>query len=385
MSTRSAQHPAKPPQLSGRGPGLFTQFYLALFVLAALLTHAVYGAVPQMEWWFYGLLIAFGVLAVVGAIGRDLFHDWFASMTLPGRVWYFLLIAFMFVVPIPLYRQNVIPEGFVLALPLLLPFAVVEPVARLYLAIAMVGFYFALPRSPIEAPYSVLAYGAATLWAFGTAHYAFTGHPFRLRGWWPMRRIVFNVIAYCIPAGLAALMAFSLWREPPKASAPATSGITAPAIAPRTTPLDAEEALVRAAVYMAMIIASLIFLHLVRRFFSRRAKPPNMPEVRMVSVSDVDLRRAEGRPVARGLAGARGQVVKLWWNWAKRHQREDGAAETAAELGDRVANEAASDEAPLEITRLMEMAHYGPAEPTPSQVETMRDLIRREESQEREK
>lgn len=376
--------PREAPKWSGRGPGLFAHLYLALAAQSGLLLYAVYGGREEDQYWMGALGIALGLLALLTAAARDLFHDWLLSMSLGGRVWLLLMVAAAFLTPYPFTGHRVVPEGFVFALVPLLPFAVTEAAARIYLGVTMVGFWFALPgRDGLGLPLT-LGFGATTLWSFACAHFAFTGHPFGLRGWWPVRRILLNVALYFGPSALAAWLVHRIWPEAPERASPSSpSAPTVEEAARRISQFrgdDLSESLGRAILYLALIIASLVGLYFIRRYFSRRAKPLQIPQVRMTDVGNVELFDAEARLPGRRLSGNRGRIVALWWKWAREFDR--GLArrpgETAAELASRLASTAEGKSPPGDLTRLMEVAHYGPHDPARADVEKMNDLVRSE-------
>jgi hypothetical protein len=387
VSTRASKTERKnktePPRMSDSGPSLFGHFYFALFIWASTLAYTVYGTRESGLLWIQVFAGIFALLCFVGALARDLFHDWFASMSMAGKVWYFLLVIAAFCAPELPRGHDAMPEGFVTALVPLMPFAGAEPVARLTIALMIAGCYLALPDSPLPSPYSFLVLGGGALWVMGAAHFAFTGRPYRLQGWWPARRVIGNSIVYFVPSAIAAILGYYLW--PSIAPIPVQPPVTEPIPEfRRAEPLNYTELLMDTAIYVGLIFASLITLHLLRRFFSRRARPPALPDVRLVNVSDVELRAADEAVQRAGLPGNRGKIVDLWWRWAQRAEVETGAAgmgaartpgETAAETAERIATESEPEEIPLEITRLMEIAHYGPEEPSKAEVEAMRNLV----------
>ena len=374
----------EPSKWTGRGPGLFAHFYLALFIHLAVLVYAVHGRNPEHEAWMRGLWIVLAAQTFLVANTRIVMLDLFVGMSPPGKIFYLMVITFFFISPVALQGHLVVPDGFVMLLFPLLLFAVTERMVRVLLAATLIGFWFACgpsPRPPLEV---ILGFGATTLWVLATAHFSFLAEPFGLRGWWPIRRTIQTVLMVFGPAALAAFVAYRFWPGFPSAEiggVAATAGGAEPELR-RLSEMERKEivdALLRSLIWMIAILASLVAVYLVRRYFSQREKPGNLPKLRGADVSQLDLVRSAKAAKRGELHGTRGQVVRLWWRWAREQEArgiERSRGETASELADRVVSEEGRAAAPDEMTKILERAHYGDEEPTQADVEEMQRLVK---------
>jgi hypothetical protein len=369
----------------GRGPGLLGQFYLALFAQGSLLTHAVYGFEFERRSWLLGVLGALALAAISVCLLRPAIQDWRSALSANERLFLQGFTLLFFFAPAALPSHSVLPEGFVLALPMLLWFAIDPRLARRYMAVCLIGFWFALGNAPGAPLGLVVAFGAASLWAFAGAHFAFVGEMFSLRGWWPLGRILGAVALYTIPSALAAYLAYLTWPGSPDVPALDPSTRPDPSVALlRLTELDPKEMkrfLLHAGFSLGIIVASLIALYFLRRYFGKRARPKDMPRVLGAEISAIEYEARRGSAPRPSLDGTRGQIVRLWARWA-RYKEAEGIhrepSETAAEWTERLRTEPECGEAAGSLTRLFEEAHYGARNPAAEEVRRMKRLVESE-------
>ncbi len=348
---------------------------------------AVYGGRPDREVWMFALAGIFIFLSLFAAMTRAAMHDLLPSLGVWGRLTHIFLASLAFLSPMPLDGHTVLPEGFVLILPLLLPLVTRVNVLRFYLAVTLVGFGLTYLGSEGPGLAVVLGFGATTLLCFSSAHFATTGERFGLHGWWPIRRVIRSAVVYFIPAGLAAALVYRIWPDLPTGRPPAaepgaeisTADLLERVVRARGT--STGDFVVEVILAILIVLAAIILIHLARRMLSRRAKAKNLPLLKGSDVSELDYASLARPSSAPGLPGSRGEIVRLWWRWARRHSAADApgaAGETAAEMAVRVASEHESRPPASELTNLLERAHYGRSEPTEADVEAMRKLVRDE-------
>ncbi|MCH8333080.1 DUF4129 domain-containing protein, partial [Candidatus Sumerlaeota bacterium] len=358
-STHAESHPREAPHLTGKRPGLFTHLYLALFVQGSLLIYAVYGESVDHRPWMLPLLLSLGLTTLLAFGLRRLLMDWYAAMSHSGRFLHFFWVMSLFLLPGAMRSHTILPEGFALALPMVMLFAVNEVMVRRMLALTVLGFWFALSSPEEPGLLIVVGFGVSTLWALSCAHFAFLGHPFGLGGWWPARRIARAVVLCSIPAAVAAQFVYRFWRPPSEPgpapiSEPLSTGLRSPGT------FDPERlglALLRLAFWLIVVIICLLTLHFFRRLQSRRARAVNLPQLRGADLSEVEFKPRETSRRRRELGGRRGQVVRLWQRWARStvaRGEDRSPSETAAELARRVEQSQDCDARAGDLTRLFE-------------------------------
>ncbi len=384
----SARHRSKPiarPQVrplawTARWPGLFPHLYLALFANGAVFIWSAEGQREENRLWFVLLLSALGIAALLAMMLRPLLQDWFSDIQPSERFLLFAIISASFLTPSLIPSRKILPEGFLFALIPMLFFSADQKMVRRYLAMSLVGFWFALGKSDANEWETVVVFGATTLWSFSAAHFAFVGNPFGLRGWWPVRRIFQAVTFAFIPSTLAGYLAYQIWPRIPAANPAETKlGEKSPSPSVHLSPEQLNELLIRSVLGMFLIVASVVALHYLRRFLNRRARAANLPQVLGADVGELDYERLQPSAPPPTLDGTRGQIVRLWQKWAKRREAEGvirSQGETASEFAGRVESPSDQSDTRLPLTRLFEKAHYGPQTPSPTEVEEMKALTR---------
>lgn len=348
---------------------------------------AVYGGRPDREVWLFALVGIFIFLSLFAAGTRAAMHDLLPSLGLWGRLAHIFLASLAFLSPMALRGHAVLPEGFVLMLPLLLPLVTRVNVLRFYLAVTLVGFGLTYLGGSGPGLAIVLGFGATTLLCFSSAHFALTGEPFGLHGWWPIRQVIRTAVVFFIPAGLASALVYRIWPDLPVGGPPAADAGAEVSTAEllervgRARGTSTGDFVLEVILGVLLVLAAIILIHLARRMLSHRARPKNLPLLKGSDVSELDYESLQRPAATVGLPGSRGEIVRLWWRWARRHSAADApgaAGETAAEIAVRVAAEHESHAPASELTSLLERAHYGQAEPTEADVEAMRELVRDE-------
>lgn len=348
---------------------------------------AVYGGRPDREVWLFALVGIFIFLSLFAALTRAAMHDLLPSLGVWGRLVHIFLASLAFLSPMPLRGHAVLPEGFVLILPLLLPLVTRVNVLRFYLAVTLVGFGLTYLAEDGPGLGVVLGFGATTLLCFSSAHFALTGEPFGLHGWWPIRQVIRTAVVFFIPAGLASALVYRIWPDLPAGRAPAAvegADLSTTELLERVgraRGTSTGDFILEVIGAVLIVLAAIVLIHLARRMLSRKARAKNLPLLKGSDVSELEYESFGKSAAAAGLPGSRGEIVRLWWRWARRHSAADSpgaAGETAAEIAVRVAAGHEARAPASELTRLLERAHYGKAEPTEADVEAMRKLVRDE-------
>lgn len=371
---------AETPDWSMRGPGPYPLVYTAMLVNGLALIYAVYGQRPEDAVWLKSAAGAFAVMAALLAVARVVFHDVYVSMTPAMKAAYFLLNGVLFCAPGVVQGHGVIPEGFAVALPAMALSAVNGRTLRRWTLFSMLGFWFAaFSATPPSAPL-ILLYGFSLLWLFAATHFAETGEPYGLRGWWPARTTLQLAALYALPAGLMAMGTYFLWPDlrPAVPAASAAPPITARAVM-RLSPDDMRSLLIRFLIWFGLIAFSLVLITIVRRRLGRRRRPEGLPKVFGMDVGDLQFFRGPEMKPGRGLGGERGLIVRMWMKWARERGEGRAESETAREVAARVT--LAEGEEPRDrrtLTELLERAHYGAEEPTTADVEAMKQAVKRE-------
>lgn len=368
--------PQSPPNWAGRGPWLSFHLYFALLVHTSLLIWAVYGQVPEhLDWMKIAWGLTVGSVLLLALLG-PIIQDWYSALSAAGRTFYFFAVFAVFWIPMFYQGHSPFPEGFTLALPLLIFIAVSESTMRAAFGFSIVGFWSACATATPPAPWLVAAFGFSTIWCFSCAHFLYLGEPYGLRGWWPFRKIWQYSLLYFVPAGGAALLAYFLWPDiPPPERAP--EGPPA-ATFRQVGSLDAEQFMqlaIRLGIWFLLIVIALLVVYYIRKRLGRRARPADMPTMLGAEVSRLEIVERVIEKVALSLTGPRGKIVRMWDKWAREADPAEGGrppSETAAELASRLERESG------DITEIMERAHYGSEEPTGEDVKAMKEAVRRD-------
>lgn len=368
------------PHWTGRGPRPYPLAYGALLLNGLLLLEAALGGTHRDRTSFYPWIAgAFAFAGLLLVVARAVVHDTFISFSTSVRVFYYMLVGVMFCLPGMIRGHQLLPEGFAVALPLLTLSAIDGPAIRRWILFSTAGFWVASASAPPPALPLVLAYGFSLLWLFAAAYFAETGDPFGLRGWWPAKTTLQLALLYFIPAAVVATLTWFLW---PDLQPPARPEAPPPVTARAAVNMSAEQMrtlLIRATIWLGMILASIVLILIVRRRLGQRRRPVGLPKVFGMDLGDMQFFRAPERGASRGLAGERGRIVRLWTKWANDLGEGRGESETAREVAARVSRDrgGATPERST-LTALLEQAHYGPDEPTHVQAEAMKKAVRRD-------
>ena len=382
MNQRSPSRPA--PRWSGRGPGLFAHMYVALLVHFGVFTAALYWGEPSQLGWLVGIWSAMALLALTTAFLRIPFEDGLATLSVLGRLGLLLVLSGAFISPLFFPGHRVNPEGFVMIQFPLMVFSVNGRWTRRGLATSIVGFWFVCSGARDMPLGFVLAFGATTLWTFSCAHFTFMAHSHGLKGWWPVGKIVQTVVLFFVPAALGAFLIFSIWTSldmPERMTSPPPDLSSLPSYQ-RIAALRDDvfwNLVLRMVISLALVVLSLIVLHLLRRMLNRRARAVSVPLTPGADVSELEMIETEQPVSRRSLDGTRGQIVRLWRRWSRVWEAPGLAraeSETAAALAERVATEEGPTASPEAMTRLFEQAHYGPETPGRKDVDAMKKLVK---------
>lgn len=369
----------EPPKWTGSGPGPYPLVYAAMLINGLLLISAVYGIREGHDRWFQISAGAFAFAAVLLILLRVVIHDIFVGLTVSVRTFYFLVFGVMFFIPGAVRGHSVLPEGFAVALPVLTLCSIHGPAIRRWILFSMAGFWAASFSHPAPGLLLTLAYGLSLLWVFAAAHFAETGEPFGLRGWWPARTTLVLSALYFVPAALVALGTYFLWPEfHPEGRPQAPPPVTARA-AMDFSPADINTLLLRFFAWLGLVLVSFILIVFIRRRLGRGRRPGGLPKVFGMDVGDMQFFQAPEARKTKGLSGERGRIVRLWMKWAWELGEGRGESETAREVAGRVTRDRGPASADRELlTELLEKAHYGEEEPTRSDAEAMKKAVRRE-------
>ncbi|MCL5269965.1 MAG: DUF4129 domain-containing protein [bacterium] len=384
------------PQASGTAPSyehramLWTGYFLALWLnailLAALIVFPARGWAGLIHWalWALGL----GVAVLVAASSRLLIHDVLVGLTPRERLFLGLIHAMIFMLPAFSRDAHVIPSGFLWATPGLLALAATPSMARRCLAWTLAGAWMALLNPALEqGRMLLLPAGFAVSWlaGLGAVHFAFTGEPYGLAGWWPVRRVVRNALLTSIPALATAAGMWWFW---PRGRASVVGGADSLAAAspPRrlVDQIDFMDWLTlvwRGAVTLGITFLLFVVLLYFRRLWHRSARVNVDAGLMPGQVARVEYRRAPRKPPAPRLAGMRGRIVELWGQWAAALGHEGLArrpGETARQFARRLADENLDAAPPEAMTELLERAHYDKAAPDAADLERMREFVQAE-------
>ena len=282
---------------------------------------------------------------------------------------------------------RVLPDGLLWATPAMMFIAVRANLTRRCLAWTLAGAWFAA-LGPHQAGLGlVLAlFGLSWLVALGATHFAFTGDPYCLAGWWPVRQVLRSALVTAIPALAVGALAWWVWPESASRAPLLGSSAGPPARQPQALiqqldMLDLTALLIRGVIMLFMTILLIVFLFYLRRYLLRRHRTILESEILPSQVARMEYVLRPPTPAPRVLPGLRGRIVTLWGRWAAVLAREGlgrGEGETAAQYATRMGRDEPALTPPPGLTHMLEQAHYGDAEPTPADLEAMRQYVQEE-------
>ena len=373
-----------------RGPGLWALVYGSLWIQISLLAAMVFlpREDPLSRKLLVGTVLGSAVLLIYVVHGWAVFHDFLIGFDLRGRVLLeCLLVAACIAAPLFL-KYPLLPDALFWAALVTLPIAVTPGMLRRGLALSLLAAWFAARDLPGAWGLALtLTFGAAWLLALGNAHIGFMGEPFALRGWWLPRRALRNMAFVALPSAAAGVLMYLQW-QPPQPGVPARSGDPVEE-AIRQVPFTEREpvdpqALLNAVFQLAGAFVIVIITLVVLHFLIRKLRGRTSSLLEDLLPGQIGrLHEAPPAPgPARGLAGRRGEIVRLWARWARAQPVAEGRdpADTAREFAGRVGPQEAQMDQPDPArqkqlaTELLENAHYNAEEPTEAQVATMREL-----------
>jgi len=381
---RRRGQPSPRPAWAPQGPSLLATLYLLLFLHGFTFTEAVFEGRPAGYLWLSGLGLALAGAATAAGLLRPLIIDTIATFRPLGRLIIRLLPLAGFLPTALIDGLSARHEGFAFALPLLLLLAVDARQVRLYLAASILGFWFVCGRPEGLHPGRFALFGLTTLTSLTLTHWAFMGEPFGLRGWWALRRVLATALTYALPAGLLAGGMYLAWpeRRPSAASAEPlpTGAVGLPARRLSRGEIDQiSESIGRLTLFLLLMLASLVFITLLRRWLGRKGRAVAVPVLRGADLSEVEPARTQPAPPRPKLAGNRGKIVHLWWKWVRASEAHGSPPwqppETAADWARRLGPIGAGLTQWDEMTQLVEEAHYGPVEPSAADVARMARLV----------
>lgn len=369
------------------GP-LYTALWSTALALAAMISapRATSGAMLAvvLSCWAIGL----GVIAILACNQRLPLQDLLAGLLPRERLMLTILIGGVMLGPSMTDEHRVLIDGWLWAAPILLLLAVTPIVTRIFLAMMLLGAWFAAANSARE-QYQLallLVFGVSWLFAIGAAHFAYTGDPHGLGGWWPLWRLFVSVFQAALPAAIAAVAIWLIW--PATGLHSAYRGIRAiDVIAPgaarvgKVPPIDIATLIWEIFLACIMIFWMLWIMLYLRRLFGRRASAAPMLDLMPEQSARMEYRAPTPDKPRPELGGARGQIVALWRKWSEAMAREAAArheGETAREFTGRVSADLPTADPNPEITRLLEQAHYSPDEPGEAEIERMRLMVESE-------
>ncbi len=378
----------------GDGPDLWEPFFFALWLNAAVLTMVVYypsagdlrggfaSVLPVAGW-----IMFLGIIAWVTEANRFALQELTVGLSIKERIVPGVIVLILFVSPVFSDSHHVLRDGFLWALPAVMIWAVSPTLVRLFLFWTLMGTWFnSFVIWGAGGLLLVLAFGATWLLALGATHFAFTGDPHGLTGWWPLRRLLRNVAVCAAPAVAMGVGTWWLWPR-----SLARRGVGADAMGPLGNPdqtggggvntFDLLGLIYRTVFVVAMVLIVLVLMITIRRALRKRGALKIESDVLPGQVAKLQYAATEPAPPKPVLPGVRGRIVTLWGRWAQ-SMREDGlgrgAGETAREYAERLGRLEPDAEPPPAVTELVESAHYSPREPTSADVEAMQQFVRRE-------
>lgn len=336
----------------------------------------------QVALWALGLALA----ALTACHLRIVLHDLLTSLSDRDR---FLLTLFMLgpiLLPALVRGPRVVPDGPLWAAPAALLLAVTPWLTRRFLALTLIGAWLATMRmghDPVALGL-LLGFGISWLVALGASHFAATGDPHGLGGFWPVRKVVTSALAASIPAALAAVLAWWIW--PDTMPAAAARGAERVAFAASRTPLIQRLDVVQwqalmwhLALLVVLVAAVIVLLHYLRKWLLRRTAKAGGISLIPGQVAQLEYENELPPSEKKSLPGLRGRIVQLWGRWAAAVERAGEGrlpGETAAAHAARLGRENPALTPPETMTALLERTHYGLAEPRREDVAAMERYVR---------
>lgn len=371
---------------SRQGPNLWGLLYGSLWLNTTLLATLVFFPRAQashlktMAAWAGGL----GVPAGLAWLLRIAIHDMLAGLNLKERFFLVLLMAIIFVIPGFLPGFNLLGDGFLWVAPFLIMAAVKAPLARRLLAWNLLGAWCAAGSIHDLAGLGwLLAFGVSWLLALGAHHFAFTGDPYGLSGWWPLRKVLGNALLASLPATLAGVLAWWIWPEHGLAflrvSARPAGGVRMDLVSHPLPPAKMAQLYWDLMTCILLLAGLLALMLLVRRYFLKRRRAKIEAGLPPEQQASMEYRPEPAALPSPTLDGPRGEIVKLWGRWAAARERAGHgrkSGETAAQYAQRLAGEDPLSAPPAAMTELLERAHYSREELTTADVEAMRAYVR---------
>ncbi|MCE5229575.1 DUF4129 domain-containing protein [bacterium] len=376
------------PEIGMWGP-LYFALWLTGMALAALVNIPRFSSgwmlLTVMLGWAGGL----GLTAALACNQRLPMQDLLAGLLPRERLLLALLIAAFFFSPAITDHFYVFIDGWLWTAPLFMLIAVTPLTTRAFLGFMLAGAWMAAMKSGRE-PWElalVLAFGVSWLIAIGATHFAYTGDPHGLAGWWPIWRLAVSVTQAALPATVAAVGIWLVWpitglHEPFR-------GIRAiELIGPQTAhrgikvpPADMAVLVWQMFIVLILIVWTIWVMLYLRRLFGKRSSSAIAVDLMPEQTAHMEYRAAPPRKAPPKLGGVRGQIVALWRVWseamrAENEIRRDG--ETAREFTGRVEGELPAAAPAPEMNALLEKAHYSPDEPRPEDLDRMRRLVETE-------
>ena len=266
------------PPIREDGPTLMGVLFLTLWVntsiMSGVIIHGRAGWPAGIPW----ILLSSVLLALAATAAcrlRRLLHDLLIVLSPREQLVLASGVLALFLLPGLFLPGRILPDGFIWAAPLLLLLSVRPSYTRRFLAWTFLGAWVGGFRIHDTAGMVwMLLFGVSWLTALGATHFAFTGEPHGLAGWWPVRRILRNAWAASVPALATALLAWWVWPEPslagrrPAMESPGGGDLIP--LAYRMDRIDLLALIWRGAVSVLLLVLLFLFLLYLRRLWLRR-------------------------------------------------------------------------------------------------------------------
>lgn len=375
------------PALGMWGP-LYTALWMTGMSLAAMISVPRASSGPMLALVLAGWAIGLGAMAIMASNQRLPLQDLLGGLMPRERLLLAMLMGGVMLGPSLTEEHRVLIDGWLWVAPIMLLFAVTPGMTRVYLGMTLIGAWMAAANSGRE-PYQLallLTFGVSWLMAIGAVHFAYTGDPHGLAGWWLLWRLFVSVFQAALPATLAAVAIWLIW--PATGLHHAYVGIRAvdliapgPARAGKVPQVEVATLLWQLILACIMIFWMVWIMLYLRRLFGRRSSAAPMLDLMPEQSARMEYRAATPVKPRTKLGGARGQIVALWRRWSEAMGREamerrDG--ETAREFSERLSSDIPATDPNPEMTRLLEQAHYSPDEPGSDEIERMRLMVQNE-------
>lgn len=371
--------------------GLWGPHYGALWATGLALAAMI--SVPRSSGVVLALVLAgwalgLGVMAVLSCNQRLALQDLLAGLLPRERLLLAVLLVGVMLGPSLTEDCHVLIDGWLWVAPLLLLLAVTPVMARIYLGVTLLGAWMTAGgggREPCELAL-LLVFGVCWLAAIGAVHFAHTGDPHGLAGWWPLWRLLVSVLQAALPAVVAAAAIWWIW--PATGLHRAYVGIRlvdvvapGPARAGRVPDFEIVTLIWQLFLACLMIFWMVWVMLYLRRLFAKRSGAAPGLDLMPEQSARMEYRAAPPSRPRPTLGGARGQIVALWRRWSEAMGREAAVrrdGETARDFTRRLGSELPAAEPGPEMTRLLERAHYSPDGPDSDDVERMRRIVETE-------